>query len=133
MSAKSCAACVWGRLYGIAAAIGKTGAFIGTYIFPMVSYFIRGASKHSAGQIPFRGSRPLLCCDRICCSCCRHCLCLSPKIRSGLFAFGRSTVPESFEGSWYKIEKMGTRVRHEPYDVDNGKNVFQLRTIEEFE
>jgi len=37
LAAKSSATCVRGRFYGIAAATGKTGAFIGTYIFPMVN------------------------------------------------------------------------------------------------
>jgi sugar phosphate permease len=37
MAAKSSATCVRGRFYGIAAATGKTGAFVGTYVFPMVS------------------------------------------------------------------------------------------------
>jgi len=35
-AAKSCATCVRGRFYGIAAATGKTGAFVGTFVFPMV-------------------------------------------------------------------------------------------------
>jgi sugar phosphate permease len=36
LAAKSSATCVRGRFYGIAAAMGKTGAFIGTYVFPLV-------------------------------------------------------------------------------------------------
>jgi sugar phosphate permease len=36
LAAKSSATCVRGRFYGIAAATGKTGAFIGTFVFPMV-------------------------------------------------------------------------------------------------
>jgi hypothetical protein len=36
LAAKSSATCVRGRFYGIAAATGKTGAFFGTYVFPMV-------------------------------------------------------------------------------------------------
>jgi len=39
MAAKSSATCVRGRFYGIAAAMGKTGAFIGTYVFPLVVAF----------------------------------------------------------------------------------------------
>ena len=37
LAAKSSATCVRGRFYGIAAAMGKTSAFIGTFAFPMVS------------------------------------------------------------------------------------------------
>jgi hypothetical protein len=36
-SAKSSPTCVRGRFYGMAAAMGKLGAFIGTYVFPLVS------------------------------------------------------------------------------------------------
>jgi Sugar (and other) transporter len=36
LAAKSSATCVRGRFYGIAAASGKVGAFVGTYIFPLV-------------------------------------------------------------------------------------------------
>jgi MFS family permease len=36
MAAKSSATCVRGRFYGMAAAMGKIGAFIGTFVFPLV-------------------------------------------------------------------------------------------------
>ena len=36
LAAKSSATCVRGRFSGIAAAMGKTGAFIGAYVFPLV-------------------------------------------------------------------------------------------------
>lgn len=51
MAAKSCATGVRGRYYGIAAAIGKIGAFVGTYVFP---YIIKaGNSKTQSAQYPF--------------------------------------------------------------------------------
>lgn len=36
LAAKTCATGVRGRYYGIAAAIGKVGAFVGTYVFPSI-------------------------------------------------------------------------------------------------
>lgn len=36
LAAKSCATPVRGQYYGIAAAVGKIGAFVGTYIFPII-------------------------------------------------------------------------------------------------
>lgn len=36
LASKSCATCVKGQFYGIAAAIGKLGAFAGTYAFPIL-------------------------------------------------------------------------------------------------
>lgn len=36
LAAKTCATGVRGRYYGIAAAIGKIGAFVGTYVFPII-------------------------------------------------------------------------------------------------
>lgn len=36
LAAKTCATGVRGRYYGIAAAVGKIGAFVGTYVFPSI-------------------------------------------------------------------------------------------------
>ena len=36
LAAKTCATPVRGQYYGIAAAVGKIGAFVGTYVFPVL-------------------------------------------------------------------------------------------------
>jgi len=52
LAAKTCATGVRGQYYGIAAAIGKLGAFVGTYVFP---YIIAAGSddEAKAAQYPF--------------------------------------------------------------------------------
>ena len=52
IAAKTCATGVRGRYYGIAAAFGKIGAFVGTWVFPYVSAAAGGDDTASA-QYPF--------------------------------------------------------------------------------
>lgn len=58
MAAKTCATGIRGQYYGIAAAIGKLGAFVGTLIFP---YLTKAAGDDEAlgAQIPFYVSSAL--------------------------------------------------------------------------
>ncbi|KAJ3499099.1 hypothetical protein NLG97_g616 [Lecanicillium saksenae] len=51
LAAKTCATGVRGRYYGIAAAIGKIGAFAGTYAFPAIEK--AGHGKTQSAQYPF--------------------------------------------------------------------------------
>lgn len=50
LASKSCATGVRGRYYGIAAAIGKIGAFVGTYVFP---YIKKKGDPVASAQYPF--------------------------------------------------------------------------------
>lgn len=52
LASKTCATGVRGRYYGIAAAIGKIGAFVGTYIFPYI-IDAAGDDKNKQAQYPF--------------------------------------------------------------------------------
>ncbi|KAF5719706.1 GIT1 [Fusarium mundagurra] len=51
LAAKTCATGVRGRYYGIAAAVGKIGAFVGTYVFPYIQ--AAGGNKTESAQYPF--------------------------------------------------------------------------------
>ncbi|KAF1732366.1 putative metabolite transport protein [Beauveria bassiana] len=51
LAAKTCATGVRGRYYGIAAAIGKIGAFVGTWVFPLISK--AGGNDVESAQYPF--------------------------------------------------------------------------------
>ncbi|KAI5296117.1 hypothetical protein KEM52_005578 [Ascosphaera acerosa] len=51
VASKSCATGIRGQYYGIAAAIGKVGAFVGTYVFPVIQK--RAPNPIRAGQDPF--------------------------------------------------------------------------------
>ncbi|PCD27555.1 hypothetical protein FGRA07_02694 [Fusarium graminearum] len=51
LAAKTCATGVRGRYYGIAAAVGKIGAFVGTYVFPYIQ--AAGGNETQSAQYPF--------------------------------------------------------------------------------
>jgi MFS family permease len=51
LAAKTCATGVRGRYYGIAAAVGKIGAFVGTYVFPHIQ--AAGGNETQSAQYPF--------------------------------------------------------------------------------
>ncbi|KAI5465289.1 major facilitator superfamily domain-containing protein [Mariannaea sp. PMI_226] len=51
LAAKTCATGVRGRYYGIAAAIGKIGAFVGTWVFPYIQ--AAGGNATQSAQYPF--------------------------------------------------------------------------------
>ena len=51
LAAKTSATGVRGRYYGIAAAVGKIGAFIGTYVFPEIQK--AGSNATQSAQYPF--------------------------------------------------------------------------------
>ncbi|KAJ3167947.1 hypothetical protein HDU88_001894 [Geranomyces variabilis] len=52
LASKTCATGVRGRYYGIAAAVGKVGAFVGTYIFPYIEK-AGGDDAVASAQYPF--------------------------------------------------------------------------------
>ncbi|PNY27566.1 metabolite transport protein [Tolypocladium capitatum] len=52
LAAKTCATGVRGRYYGIAAAIGKIGAFVGTWVFPYIQA-AGGSGTVESAQYPF--------------------------------------------------------------------------------
>lgn len=52
VASKTCATGVRGQYYAIAAAIGKIGAFVGTYIFPYIEA-AGGDDANASAQIPF--------------------------------------------------------------------------------
>lgn len=52
IAAKTCATGVRGQYYGIAAAVGKIGAFVGTWVFPYI-VAAGGDSETLSAQYPF--------------------------------------------------------------------------------
>jgi hypothetical protein len=52
VASKTCATGVRGQYYAIAAAMGKIGAFVGTYIFPYIEK-AGGSNKNASAQYPF--------------------------------------------------------------------------------
>lgn len=51
VASKSSATAVRGQYYGIAAAVGKVGAFVGTYVFPIIQE--NAPNPVRSGQDPF--------------------------------------------------------------------------------
>ncbi len=52
LAAKTCATGIRGQYYGIAAAIGKIGAFVGTWVFPYIEA-AGGSNATATAQYPF--------------------------------------------------------------------------------
>ncbi|KAI1275531.1 putative MFS phospholipid transporter [Xylaria sp. FL0933] len=59
LAAKTCATGVRGQYYGIAAAVGKIGAFVGVYVFPYISKAGGSADSPTYYQYPFYVSSSL--------------------------------------------------------------------------
>lgn len=57
LASKTCATGVRGQYYAVAAAIGKIGAFVGTYIFPYIE--AAGGDGNASAQYPFYVSSSL--------------------------------------------------------------------------
>ena len=58
LAAKTCATGIRGQYYGVAAAIGKIGAFVGTYVYPYIEQ-AGGANTTASAQYPFYVSSSL--------------------------------------------------------------------------
>lgn len=58
VASKTCATAIRGQYYGIAAAMGKIGAFVGTYLFPLI-VADAGDDLVKQGQYPFYVSSTL--------------------------------------------------------------------------
>lgn len=59
LAAKTSATPIRGQYYGIAAAIGKIGAFVGTYVFPIIIDNAGGSDTDRGNQMPFYVSSAL--------------------------------------------------------------------------
>ena len=53
VASKTCATGIRGEYYAIAAAMGKIGAFVGTYVFPVIVNDGGGEDTVHGGQYPF--------------------------------------------------------------------------------
>lgn len=53
LASKTSATAIRGQYYGIAAAVGKIGAFVGTYVFPIIIRNSGGSDTVRGNQAPF--------------------------------------------------------------------------------
>jgi MFS family permease len=131
ISAKSSATCVRGRFYGIAAATGKTGAFVGTYVFPTVLdllIVLIQIIKAFGGEDTIMGKAGpcYVACGLAVLAASISWLCL-PKLDQDCLQKEDQRFRRILIEHGYETDQMGMKARHESYEIDNGN--FQLRTM----
>lgn len=118
IAAKTCATGVRGQYYGLAAAVGKIGAFVGTWVFPYI-IAAAGDSETLSAQYPFWVSSSL-------------CVLSAALVLFGLPHIGQDTIAledERFraylEEHGYDTSQMGLRKEGsvESVDVEGQGNV----------
>jgi len=126
LAAKSSATCVRGRFYGIAAAMGKTGAFIGTFVFPLVEFSFTFPSLTSyvkivrafGGEYTIRGKAGpcYIACGLAVIAALIALICL-PRLGQDCLQVEDRKFRALLEIHGYKTERMGMRARSESYDL----------------
>lgn len=102
LAAKTCATGVRGQYYGVAAAVGKIGAFVGTLVFPYI-IAAGGDSETLSAQYPFWVSSSL-------------CVLSAVLVLVGLPQIGQDTIAledrrfrEYLEANGYDTSQLGLR------------------------
>jgi MFS family permease len=116
IAAKTCATGVRGQYYGIAAAIGKIGAFVGTWVFPYIE--AAGSDGNASAQYPFYVSSSL-------------CI-LSTVLVLFLPAIGQDTITHEdakfrayLSEHGYDVRQLGLRKRESLDSIEAGDQGFQ--------
>ncbi|CAI7661300.1 Glycerophosphodiester transporter GIT2 [Penicillium manginii] len=99
-AAKSCATAIRGQYYSYAAAIGKIGAFVGTYVFPIIQKNAPNTTR--AGQDPFFVSSAL------CILSAALAVFLLPTINQDTVTFEDARFREYLTQNGYDTSTMGT-------------------------
>ncbi|KAI5304565.1 hypothetical protein KEM56_006337 [Ascosphaera pollenicola] len=102
VASKSCATGVRGQYYGIAAAFGKIGAFVGTYVFPVIQNHAPNPIR--AGQDPFFVSSSL------CIASCIVVLLFFPEIKQDTITYEDARFRQYLAECGYDVDTiMGMR------------------------
>ena len=101
IASKTSATSIRGQYYGIAAAIGKVGAFVGTYLFPDI-IAAAGDDVVKQGQYPFFVSSALCIFSGI------IALAFLPNIRQDTIDYEDFRFKEYLKDHGYDIETLGT-------------------------
>jgi nitrate/nitrite transporter NarK len=114
IAAKTCATGVRGQYYGIAAAVGKIGAFVGTWVFPYI-VAAGGDSETLSAQYPFWVSSSL-------------CVLSAVLVLVGLPQIGQDTIAvedakfrEYLERNGYDTRQLGLKSGESVESVDAGE------------
>jgi len=101
-AAKSSATCVRGRFYGLAAAMGKVGAFTGTYVFPLII-------KRFGGEDTVMGKAgPCYVACGLAVTAALVCLFCFPKLSQDCLVQEDRKFRMILEANGYQTERMGT-------------------------
>jgi len=127
LAAKSCATCVRGRFYGIAAATGKTGAFIGTFVFPMVCFLFLAVSnpkqiiKRFGGPNTIEGKAgPCYIASGLAAVATLVALFFLPRLGQDCLEVEDLKFRTILEANGYETEKLGMKARNPP-DVEESE------------
>ncbi|OKL56184.1 hypothetical protein UA08_08444 [Talaromyces atroroseus] len=101
VASKSCATAIRGQYYGIAAAMGKIGAFVGTYVLPIAQKNAPNPTR--AGQDPFIISSALCIFTAV------LCWVFVPNIGQDTIALEDLRFREYLEANGFDTTTMGTR------------------------
>ncbi|KAK4158338.1 major facilitator superfamily domain-containing protein [Chaetomidium leptoderma] len=110
IAAKTCATGVRGRYYGIAAAVGKIGAFVGTLVFPFI-IAAGGDSETLSAQYPFWVSSSLSVLSAV------LALVALPHIGQDTIALEDQKFRALLEENGYDIRQLGLRKGEESAEV----------------
>lgn len=102
IAAKTCATGVRGQYYGIAAAVGKIGAFVGTWVFPYI-IAAGGDSETLSAQYPFWVSSSLCVLSAV------LVLVGLPNIGQDMIALEDAKFREYLEQNGYDTRQLGMR------------------------
>ena len=121
LAAKSSATCVRGRFYGIAAATGKTGAFIGTFVFPMVTFLFMAVSnlkqiiKRFGGENTIEGKAgPCYIASGLAVLAALMALFFLPRLDQDCLEVEDLKFRRILEAHGYKTDNMGTKLSNPP-------------------
>lgn len=106
LAAKTSATSIRGQYYGIAAAVGKTGAFIGTYVFPIIQARAGPSNSVPWGQHPFWVSSSLCIFSAV------LAFFLVPHIGQDTIAVEDSHFRDYLEAHGYDTSSMGIKEDH---------------------
>jgi MFS family permease len=101
IASKTSASSIRGQYYGIAAALGKVGAFVGTYVFPDI-IAAGGDDKVKQGQYPFFVSSALCIFSGI------ICLAFIPNIGQDTIDHEDHRFKQFLKQHGYDIDQLGT-------------------------
>lgn len=107
LASKTCATPIRGHYYGIAAAVGKVGAFVGTYVFPSIIRKAGGFDSTSGLQAPYWVASSL------CCFSALLALFLLPSVDQDAIVAEDRKFLEYLESTGYNITELG--VHHDEY------------------